>query len=80
MSYTQLMVSALTTFDVADNGKPTTLVLPVDCLNQLLMTIPKIVHTAIERSHPDRCGWHMRLKDLNWNMESLATIPASNSF
>ena len=65
MSNHQIIATALTTFDVAkdgsyarlhmrdEGGNPATVVLPVDCLNQLLMSIPAIVQTAITRNHAD---------------------------
>jgi hypothetical protein len=56
---------SLTTYDVAPDGsharlhmldsagEPVTLVLPESCLNQLLMSVPTMIKTALRRSHPD---------------------------
>jgi hypothetical protein len=58
-------VSALTTYEVEphsalvhlnirqSNGAPASLVLPVDCLSQLLMTIPRMVAEALRESRGD---------------------------
>ena len=61
----QIDAVALTTFDVAPDGSqvrlhvqdrtgaPATLVLPSTCVNQLLMTLPRMVQTALRASHGD---------------------------
>ena|SRR5690348_2155328 len=67
MTLHQIQAEALTTFDVASdgshirmhlreaNGNPAALILPADCLNQLLMTLPSMVQTALsKRSGNDR--------------------------
>jgi hypothetical protein len=61
-------VSALTTYEVEphsalvhlnvrqSNGTPATLVLPVDCLSQLLMTIPRMIGEALRESRGDEAA------------------------
>lgn len=61
----QIDATALTTFDIDPSGtyarlhvrdrsgQPATLKLPTDCLNQLLMTLPSMVQTALRNSHGD---------------------------
>lgn len=61
----EIHASALTTFDIAPDGAkvrlhvrdgaglPATLVLPTDCLSQLLMTLPRMVQAALRASHGD---------------------------
>jgi hypothetical protein len=58
-------ISALTTYEVEplngrvhlkvrqSNGSLATLVLPVDCLSQLLMTIPRMISEALRESRRD---------------------------
>ncbi|MGC3980966.1 MAG: hypothetical protein QM808_06900 [Steroidobacteraceae bacterium] len=61
----EIAAASLTTFDVSADGscarlhmldsagQPATLILPVNCLHQLLMSIPKMVQMALQRSHVD---------------------------
>src|SRR5215469_11112487 len=56
----------LTTFDVApdgesfamtvvdDEGQPATVVLPSDCLNALMMTLPEMVRRSLQRRFRDQ--------------------------
>lgn len=65
MTHSEIRASQLTTFDVAQDGShaclhmqdttgnPATVVLPLESLNQLLMSIPKMVQMALQRSHGD---------------------------
>lgn len=65
MSTKQIVAEALTTFDVDDEGmfvtlhvrdetgQPASLVLPAHCLNQLLMSMPKMIQTAIQNRYDD---------------------------
>ncbi|HEV7714562.1 MAG TPA: hypothetical protein VGO53_03140 [Steroidobacteraceae bacterium] len=61
----EIDAAALTTFDVDPDGtnvrihvrdrsgSPASLVLPAACVNQLLMTLPRMVQTALRNSHGD---------------------------
>lgn len=61
----QIHATALTTYDVDPNGQfvrihvrdgagePASLVLPSDCANQLMMSLPTMVETALRNSHGD---------------------------
>ena len=61
----EITASALTTFEVAldgssvrlnlldQEGRPASVTLPAECVNQLLMTIPRMVETALRNSHGD---------------------------
>lgn len=61
----EIQAAALTSFDVDPDGAcvrihvrdraglPATLVLPLPCANQLLMTLPRMVQTALCNSHGD---------------------------
>jgi hypothetical protein len=61
----EIDAAALTTFEVALDGsqvrlnvcdragEPAALILPAACVNQLLMTIPRLVETALRNSHGD---------------------------
>lgn len=63
MNTHQIQAESLTTFDVASDGshvrmhmrdqegQPASLILPASCLNQLLMTLPTMVQTAL-RNRP----------------------------
>ncbi len=63
MAEHQINAAALTTFDVASDGshvrmhirdqegQPASLILPAKCLNQLLMTLPTMVQTALRNRH-----------------------------
>ena len=65
MNSSQIDAASLTTFDVdpdgarvrihvRDNaGAPASLVLPTECLSQLLMSLPRMVETALRRGHGD---------------------------
>ena len=58
-------VATLTSFETADDGasilmhlrdatgSPVTMSLPIACLNSLLMTLPKMLASAIQRQHND---------------------------
>src|SRR5262245_8144216 len=60
VSANQIVAETLTTFEVDNEGMfatlhvkdgegvPASLVLPAQCLNQLLMSIPKMIHTALK--------------------------------
>ena len=62
---TQLEAAALTTFDVSSDGEAvrfnvrdsageeSTLVLPTACVNQLLMTLPRIIESALRKTRHD---------------------------
>src|SRR5215470_5739717 len=62
---TEIDAVALTNFEVALDGssvrlnvrdhagQPASLILPASCINQLLMTIPRMVETALRNSHGD---------------------------
>lgn len=59
----QIQATSLTTFDVAadgshvrmhmrdQQGQPASLILPATCLNQLLMTLPSMVQSALRKRH-----------------------------
>ena len=61
----EIHAAALTTFEVAldgssvklnvldQAGQPAALILPAACVNQLLMTIPRMVETALRNRHGD---------------------------
>jgi hypothetical protein len=61
----EINAAALTTFEVAldgssvklnvldEAGLPASLILPAACVNQLLMTIPRMVETALRNAHGD---------------------------
>jgi hypothetical protein len=61
----EIAATALTTFEVAPDGswvrlnvlthtgEPAALTLPAACVNQLLMTIPRMVDIALRNSHGD---------------------------
>lgn len=61
----QIEAAALTTFEVDPdgarvrlnvldcNGSPAALVLPVEALNELLMTIPRMITLALQKGHED---------------------------
>lgn len=61
----QIEAVSLTTFDVASDGshvrmnmrdeagEPASLILPAACLNQLLMTLPTMVQSALRKKHGD---------------------------
>ncbi len=65
MTEHQIQAAALTTFDVASDGshvrmhmrdqegQPASLILPTTCLNQLLMTLPTMVQSALRKRHGD---------------------------
>jgi hypothetical protein len=65
MNANLIVAESLTTFDVDDDGlfanlhvrdgagEPATLVLPTQCLNQLLMSIPKMIQVAIRNRYRD---------------------------
>ncbi len=65
MNSSQIDAASLTTFDVdpdgarvrihlRDNsGSPASLVLPTACLNQLLMSLPRMVEAALRNGHGD---------------------------
>ena len=65
MSVSQIEAASLTTFEVdADGssvrlyvrdrgGRPACLVLPTACVNQLLMSLPRMVQTALRNAHGD---------------------------
>src|SRR5215470_1108610 len=62
---TEIDAVALTNFEVALDGssvrlnvrdhagQPASLILPASCINQLLMTIPRMVEAALRNSHGD---------------------------
>ena len=61
----EITASALTTFEVAldgssvrlnlldQDGRPAAVTLPAQCVNQLLMTVPRMVETALRNSQGD---------------------------
>lgn len=63
MTVHHIQAAALTTFDVAsdgshvrmhmrdEEGQPASLILPAKCLNQLLMTLPAMVQSALRKRH-----------------------------
>lgn len=65
MAEHQILAETLTTFDVASDGshvrmhmrdregQPASLILPTTCLNQLLMTLPTMVQSALRKRHGD---------------------------
>jgi hypothetical protein len=65
MSVHIIVAESLTTFNVDEDGmfvnlnvldgagEPSTLVLPAQCLNQLLMSIPKMIQKAIQNRYKD---------------------------
>jgi hypothetical protein len=78
MSANKIVAESLTTIDVGEDGMfvnfglldgagdPATLVLPAQCLNQLLMSIPKMIQKAIQnRYQDDALRLVYALKDFN---------------
>jgi hypothetical protein len=81
MTHSEIRAAHLTTFDIAQDGSyvrlhmqsaeggPATVVLPLESLNQLLMTLPKMVQMALQRSHADDSLRLVHaLKDSNWRL------------
>jgi hypothetical protein len=65
MALSQINAAELTTYDVDPDGKfvrlhirdasgqPGTIILPIDCLTQLLMSLPAMVQKALRNRHGD---------------------------
>jgi hypothetical protein len=65
MAPSQINAAELTTYDVDPDGKfvrlhirnaggqPATIILPIDCLTQLLMSLPAMVQKALRNRHGD---------------------------
>jgi hypothetical protein len=81
----ELTASALTTFEVAldgssvrlnlldREGRPASVILPTQCVNHLLMTVPRMVETALRNSQGDESLRYVH------PMESFALELASSS-